>query len=284
MDKYSSSIHFSFFRISQQGKENYKSSVYYEHQKIMDTESYQKHFNRYVYKSKDRKQEPNQYISLMSKSQFVTMAYQFIKLQPNGTFPLRLSRQILSGPSREGMQNIMLRKHSPLIELFSMVILRIIQSGICEHYGAINAAVDFSVNPNIRTAEQDWNQTITLDIARMFYTFLLLAHTFAMVVLCLEKFQIHKFAYSTLGYYAKKILIFGTIYHKRLKNKLPRRLNFITIAGLFLTFLCFSSLYIKSLLTPNQISFGRYLLFDMKTAESFLALAKFQTLILCLFH
>ena len=172
--------------------DNYK----YEHHKIPNVTLYQKYFIPFMKQTQIRNEPANKYISIMKQNQYTYIAKSFIELYPKETFPLKISKQALYGLRNERFKNIILKKESPLVETFSLTLLRIFQTGICDHFGLTQTSIDFTRNPNIRTAEQDWNQIITLDIAKVFFIILLISGFLlpSIVLLPLEVFSATKYA------------------------------------------------------------------------------------------
>ena len=220
----------------------------YEFVQIFENESYTETFLPFMQKAKSQTHRPNQYVSVLTQNQYITLAKTFIKLYPREEFPLRISKQALTASHIRGMKNIYLRKFSPLAEPLSVAILRIFQSGICQYFRIIQTSTDFSINPNIRTAEKDWSQIITLELIKTFFIAMLILYLIGTVIGVTEK-------------YSTKLVMW--IFKSNLKNS--RHLNFqhlakvksksriISIVGFFLTGVCFTLL---APLYPQQTSFG----------------------------
>lgn len=126
----------------------------------------------------------------MTQNEYITAAKLFIKLYPREEFPLRMSKMAL--PKIEGLtKNMLLAKHSPFKEPFSVIILRLFQSGICDHFMLLKTSINFHRNPNVRTAEQDWNQIISMDILKLIFRVLFIfGFLFPTLVFALECFEV----------------------------------------------------------------------------------------------
>ena len=174
----------------------------------------------------------------MTQNQYTSVAKLFIELFPNDTFPLRISKQALLGLRQEGHKNIMLLKESPLVETFSVTLLRLFQTGIGEHFGFIKTSIDFSRNPNIRTDEQDWKQIITLDITKVFFLFSITSGYFTLIlILPMEYYSSTKFAIILRTSLKPSLMCID-----KTKDK-GRKIPLISIVQcIILSFLCFGYL------------------------------------------
>lgn len=179
----------------------------------------------------------------MTQNQYLILAKTFFRLYSHYDFPLRISRKALSGPFKRGVKSIALRKFSPLIEPFSVVLLRIYQSGICQHFGIIPSSIDFSVNPNIRTNEQDWSQIITLDIVKIFFPAMFIVYLMAFIMAYFEHLSPRtRFSHCSL----------------RFESGLKRASKLlILIFGLIITFISIALLYGYTKESYNGVKFGK---------------------------
>ena len=184
----------------------------------------------------------------MTQNKFTKLGKTFVKLHPNDYFPLRLSKESLSGHNLKGIKNIMLRKYSPLTEVFSSVLLRIFQSGICEHYGMIQTAVDFSVNPNVRTDEQDWRQIITLEIMQSIFAAMIIAFLFTNLVFALELISMTKFCINM----SESV----HIRHVISKPKAKRITQIIAVTCILVSIFMFITMQGYSILIANDLTFS----------------------------
>ena len=199
--------------------------------------------------------QPNKHTSMMTQNQFIALAKTFIRIDGGGNFPLRMSKQILSGWEKEGVKNVYLRKNSPLVEPLSVAILRIFQSGICQHFRIIQTSIDFAVNPNVRTAEKDWSQIITLDLTKIFFVAMLISYIFGIFILTAEN-------HST----SLKLIIMAVISRVNIRmqkkyslsiyfEKAKAKSGIISMLGIFMAGLSFTLL---AILFPTQKSFGKW--------------------------
>lgn len=232
-------------------KENENEDFDYKHLQIFNVKSFNDNFMSFLQKSKDRKHLPNQYISLLTPNQFTMLARFFVTLNPNNIFPLRLSRHKLAGPKMEEVKNMILRRNSPLMEPFSLALLRIFQTGICEHFGTIQTSIDFSVNPNIRTEAQDWSQIITLAIVKVFFAVMLLSYVFAIFILYLEY----------LSYTSPNVNNYHNLclHDQVLQQKIKKRTPLVSISGFALSCFCFLILQRNEKGFHVQYSHGNFL-------------------------
>ena len=82
------------------------------------------------------------------------------------------------------------RKHSPLFEPLNSVGLKLAQSGILTYFERIHYyPIDFTINPNVRTASQDFNQIINLNLVGTFFEFLIVCYFISLFAFALERFK-----------------------------------------------------------------------------------------------
>ena len=221
------------------------SNYQYEHKTITDSRSYLKNLVPFISQSRQRIFPANRHISIMTRNQYTFLATVYARLFPEDFFPLKISRHILTGSAMERVKNIIMRKNSPLQELFSIIILQISQSGICTHFARVQTSIDFHINPNIRSAEEDWSQIITLNIAKVFFSVLLTAYLFAIVALTLESSSL-KSHLRTCGMSARDSI-----------RAVKRKHWYIAFIGTILSLICFVCLSFGSNAVSNEFSFGK---------------------------
>lgn len=213
----------------------------YRHEQIFDRESFKSHFMSFTEKAQSDAFLPNKYVSIMFLNQYISLAKTFIDLNPETDFPLRISKQALSGSQIRGMKNIHLRKYSPLAEPLSETILRIFQSGICQHFSVIQTLIDFSVNPNIRTAEKDWSQIINLAIVKIFFVTMLITYLIGLFELMVELYWVK----------------YGSPFSKCGKSS-KKGMKYFSFGGVLLISLCHIIWLLDSGVFSSGSSFGKF--------------------------
>ena len=109
------------------------------------------------------------------------------KEKKNG-FKLRISPKQLQNDINGNISSWILRKYSVMQEPLSLALLRVHESGIPDQFRTVISPIDWNINPNQWTDYESAKKPITLNLAEVYFQFIVLCLSFTTFNFSVEKF------------------------------------------------------------------------------------------------